>query len=115
MRKWKMEELLGHLPDGWTVQKLLGAHSSQPFNPAIAGAFFRASEIEAWGRGIQRIFGACRDADTPEPRIEYVPAYSMRTCLGTVRLWHFSPKIMENINKPCLTPYPGCSWALSRR
>lgn len=61
----------GHLPDGWTLAKLLGAHSSKPFNPEIAGAFFRAGEIEAWGRGVQRIFSACKDADTPEPRIEY--------------------------------------------
>ena len=61
----------GHLPDGWTVDKLLSAHSSKPFNPEIAGAFFRAGEIEAWGRGIQRIFSACKDAGTPEPRIEY--------------------------------------------
>ena len=32
----------GHLPEGWTIAKLLRAHSSQPFNPGIAGAFFRA-------------------------------------------------------------------------
>lgn len=56
---------------GWTVAKLLGAHSSKPYNPQIAGAFFRAGEVEAWGRGIQRIFSACKDAGTPEPRIEY--------------------------------------------
>lgn len=61
----------GHLPEGWTVAKLLGAHSSKPYNPEIAGAFFRAGEIEAWGRGIQRIFSACKEAGTPEPRIEY--------------------------------------------
>lgn len=40
-------------------------------NPGIAGAFFRAGEIEAWGRGIQRIFGACKEAGTPVPRIEW--------------------------------------------
>ena len=61
----------GHLPEGWTVAKFLGAHSSQPFNPGIAGAFFRAGEIEAWGRGIQRIFGACKEVGTPVPRIEW--------------------------------------------
>ena len=57
------------LPDGWTVQNLLGEHSSAPYNPTIANAFFRAGEIEAWGRGIQRIFDACRTAATPEPQL----------------------------------------------
>jgi len=39
----------------------------------VANAFFRAGEIEAGGRGIQRIFAACREAETPEPRILYEP------------------------------------------
>jgi ATP-dependent DNA helicase RecG len=39
----------------------------------VATAFFRAGEIEAWGRGIQRIFAACREAETPEPRVLYDP------------------------------------------
>jgi ATP-dependent DNA helicase RecG len=47
------------LPEGWTLDTLLGAHSSSPYNPAIANAFFRAGEIEAWGRGVERIFAAC--------------------------------------------------------
>jgi len=45
----------GALPHDWTVQKLKAKHPSQPFNPDIANAFFRAGEIEAWGRGIERI------------------------------------------------------------
>ena len=56
------------LPEGWTLQDLLGEHSSAPFNPLLANAFFRAGEIEAWGRGIERIFDACKDAGTPEPQ-----------------------------------------------
>jgi ATP-dependent DNA helicase RecG len=63
----------GELPEGWSVKKLLKQHSSQPFNPSVANAFFRAGEIEAWGRGIQRIFDACHDADTPGPRVLYEP------------------------------------------
>lgn len=55
------------LPEGWSLQKLLGEHPSLPFNPLVANAFFRAGEIEAWGRGIDRIFQACREAATPEP------------------------------------------------
>ena len=61
----------GQLPQAWTVAKLKGKHSSQPFNPDIANVFFRAGEIEAWGRGIERIFVACREASFPEPVIEY--------------------------------------------
>lgn len=39
----------------------------------VANTFFRAGQIEAWGRGIQRIFDACHEAGAPEPRIEYEP------------------------------------------
>jgi len=63
----------GELPETWTVRKLLSRHSSRPFNPFVANAFFRAGEIEAWGRGIQRIVGACREAGAPEPKIQYNP------------------------------------------
>lgn len=59
----------GELPENWSHATLLGPHSSQPYNPDIANAFFRAGEIEAWGRGIQRVMEACRDAETPEPVI----------------------------------------------
>ncbi|MDA3812485.1 MAG: putative DNA binding domain-containing protein [Spirochaetaceae bacterium] len=57
------------LPENWSIEKLLGEHSSHPYNPDIANCFFRAGEIESWGRGIQRIFDSCRDAETPEPEI----------------------------------------------
>jgi ATP-dependent DNA helicase RecG len=60
----------GELPDNWSPEKLLGPHSSRPFNPDVANAFFGAGEIEAWGRGIQRVLNACHEARTPEPRIE---------------------------------------------
>lgn len=58
------------LPEGWGLAELLGAHASLPYNPNVANAFFRAGQIEAWGRGIQRIFEACRAAGAPEPRLE---------------------------------------------
>jgi ATP-dependent DNA helicase RecG len=60
----------GQLPPDWTVAKLLGRHSSQPFNPDVANAFFRAGEIEAWGQGIDRMITACREAGFPKPEIE---------------------------------------------
>ena len=57
------------LPEGWVVDDLLREHASLPYNPNIANAFFRAGEIEAWGRGIQRILQACREEKVPEPQI----------------------------------------------
>jgi ATP-dependent DNA helicase RecG len=59
------------LPEGWTERDLLAPHNSRPLNPDIAHAFFRAGEIEAWGRGIERIFEACREAGTPPPRLRF--------------------------------------------
>ncbi len=58
----------GQLPEGWTLKRLLGKHSSKPCNPLIAHAFFRTGDIEAWGRGIDKIRDACREhgADFPD-------------------------------------------------
>jgi ATP-dependent DNA helicase RecG len=61
------------LPEGWTLENLLADHASTPYNPFLANAFFRAGEIETWGRGIQRIFEACQEAGTPTPIIDYKP------------------------------------------
>jgi ATP-dependent DNA helicase RecG len=63
----------GELPPHWSLDKLLKQHSSQPFNPFVANAFFRAGEIEAWGRGIQRMLDACHAADAPAPKMRYEP------------------------------------------
>ena len=61
----------GQLPANWTVENLLQKHSSKPYNPDIANAFFRAGMIEAWGRGIERIMDACKTAKVPVPEIKY--------------------------------------------
>lgn len=60
----------GQLPEGWSNDRLLNVHSSEPLNPKIANAFFRAGEIESWGRGISKIFSACKQAGFPNPEIE---------------------------------------------
>src|SRR5690606_34406435 len=60
----------GPLPEGWTNEKLMQPHSSEPSNPRVANAFFRCGEIESWGRGIWRIFNACKQAGFPAPKIE---------------------------------------------
>lgn len=54
-------------PDDWTVDDLMGAHKSRPYNPLIANTFFRAGFIEAWGRGIEKIKDSCAEAGNPMP------------------------------------------------
>lgn len=63
----------GQLPEDWSLERLLSQHASQPFNPDVANAFFWAGEIESWGRGIQRIFAACRREGVPEPSLRVDP------------------------------------------
>ena len=61
----------GRLPDNWSVSDLLATHRSEPHNPMIANAFFRAGMIESWGRGIENITNACRASGKREPTFEY--------------------------------------------
>ena len=61
----------GQLPEGWTVQRLLQKHVSKPYNPLIAGAFFRTGDIESWGRGIDKIRDACQGNGTDFPTFEF--------------------------------------------
>lgn len=60
----------GQLPENWTVKNLLQAHSSRPYNPDIANAFFRSGYIESWGRGISKIEEQCANAGLPAPIFE---------------------------------------------
>ena len=61
----------GQLPADWTVDRLTEKHSSQPYNPDVANAFFRAGMIESWGRGIEHIFAECEAAGIPGPQLRY--------------------------------------------
>ena len=58
----------GQLPENWTVKNLLAKHSSRPYNPDIANAFFRGGYVEAWGRGIDKITEQCLAAGLPAPQ-----------------------------------------------
>lgn len=60
------------LPNGWTVDTLMEPHDSIPYNPDIAGAFFRAGYIETWGQGIHKICEACREIGADAPRYELI-------------------------------------------
>jgi len=63
----------GGLPPNWTLDKLMGHHGSIPRNPSIANAFFRSGQIETWGRGIEKIETASREAHKPLPVFEVTP------------------------------------------
>lgn len=60
------------LPEGWTAETLMEPHDSIPYNPDIAGVFYRAGYIEQWGRGIRKICDACRELGAE------LPAYEIR-------------------------------------
>ena len=55
------------LPAGTTEEDLQRAHKSTPYNPLIANAFFRSGQIEAWGRGIEKIKSSCAADNLSEP------------------------------------------------
>lgn len=57
----------GTLPENWTVSNLLKSHSSRPYNPDIANAFFRSGYVESWGRGISKMNELCVAEGLPKP------------------------------------------------
>jgi len=61
----------GHLPEHWSLEKLLGKHASEPQNPNLANAFFKCAYLESWGRGIDLIREACAEQGTPAPAFRW--------------------------------------------
>ncbi len=57
----------GTLPEGMTIEQLLGDHASQPRNRLIAETFYRAGFIESWGRGIHKIYEGMTKAGLRKP------------------------------------------------
>jgi len=82
----------GRLPESWTVKDLFAAHTSKPFNPLIAGAFFRSGQIEAWGRGIGKISDACKSMGMPEPFYQVRPSDVM---VGFMTETQFGENLVE--------------------
>jgi ATP-dependent DNA helicase RecG len=74
----------GQLPEGWSVNNLLQKHTSKPYNPLIAGAFFRTGDIESWGRGIDKIRTACSENRIDFPTFEFEPTGVMVEFSGIV-------------------------------
>ena len=50
-----------------TPKQLAQPHPSRPWNPVIAGVFYRAGIIEQWGTGTLKIIDWCRENANPAP------------------------------------------------
>lgn len=60
----------GSLHFGLTPAALFAPHESLPWNPLIAGVFYRRGIIERWGRGTIRMAELAEKAGLPRPEIE---------------------------------------------
>jgi ATP-dependent DNA helicase RecG len=60
----------GPLHFGLTVEDLFQPHESLPWNPLIAGVFYKRGIIESWGRGTLKMAELANLAGLPRPEIE---------------------------------------------
>lgn len=60
----------GSLHFGLTPEQLFVPHESLPWNPLIAGVFYRRGIIEQWGRGTTKMVELTAAAGLPPPEIE---------------------------------------------
>ncbi|MCI8836135.1 MAG: ATP-dependent DNA helicase RecG [Ruminococcus sp.] len=60
----------GKWPENLPVDKIYEKHSSIPYNPKIADVFYKAGEIESWGRGFDKIMEVCKAEKAPYPVID---------------------------------------------
>ena len=79
----------GSLHFGLTPEKLFEPHESRPWNPLIAGTFYRRGVIERWGSGTLKIAEQVSAAGLPPPEIE-----DDGGCV-TVRFRHGQPLIQQ--------------------
>ena len=54
-------------PPGVTPENIKTLHASRPHNPKLAQVLYKATRIENWGSGIQRIISTCLNQELPEP------------------------------------------------
>ncbi len=63
----------GGLHFGLTVDDLYVPHDSLPWNPLIAGVFYKRGIIETWGRGTLKMTQLTQQAGLPRPEFEDSP------------------------------------------
>lgn len=61
------------IPPNIQPESLLTGVRSNPHNPLIANGFFRSGQIEAWGRGIEKMKNGCAADNLPEPEFTILP------------------------------------------
>lgn len=69
----------GELHFGQTPETLYQPHESQPWNPWIAGVFYRRGVIETWGRGMLKIATQMQAAGLPAPTISETIGFVVMT------------------------------------
>ena len=89
----------GGLHFGLTPEALTAPHQSRPWNPIIAGVFYRAGIIESWGSGTVRMIEACRAAGRPIPAWEGEPDGLRLVLLSP----HPTPQVAPQVT-PQVTP-----------
>jgi ATP-dependent DNA helicase RecG len=71
----------GIMPDELSsIEKLFTRHSSKPFNPRLAGIFFKSGMVETWCRGFELIKDTCESHGTPLPEYEILSYGVMAHC-----------------------------------
>ena len=60
----------GGLPEGMTMDLLMGRHGSVPRNPSLASVFYSAGYVESWGQGISKVRESCIANGNPEPEFK---------------------------------------------
>ena len=84
----------GGLHFGLTPKMLQEPHESMPWNPTIAGTFYRRGHIETWGRGTNKIAELLRQANR-QPLIVTSDMYSV---IVTFRLPPRGGAVNEGVN-----------------
>jgi ATP-dependent DNA helicase RecG len=67
----------GPLHFGLTAEDLFRPHESLPWNPLVAGVFYKRGIIESWGRGTLKMAELTTLAGLPRPEIEEAGGYVM--------------------------------------
>ena len=75
----------GGLPDGWTVETLVGRHRSIPRNQTLADVFHDAGYVENWAQGIRRVMDSCEANGNPRPEFVLEPEGLSATILSASR------------------------------
>lgn len=75
----KIEKTQFTLPEGFTIDTLMGSHESNPRNTLIARIFYLLGYIENWGRAYEKIVEGFTNAKLTVPTFEEVRGGLMAT------------------------------------